>query len=213
MELKSKFCPQTVEHNVLHTSQHTEVQWWNFPFYVNQYALENKLLNNSRKVKPDTIKTAFLFGLELEMQVELLKLDKNDEIDTLEQCIVAAWEIHEEPHVSRQVVQKFYGYGWVDPKSSMMGAGASEIAAEGRGGRWTWMRCTMRGMRLHRSKGTCSSIYTRRRGGAGFSMLSEYRATSPRGTAYAVRWFVWDGRDGRIVWYVRKFRRSEIGYV
>ena len=81
---------------------------WNFPFYVNHYALGNKLLNNSRKVKPDTIMTAFLFGLELEMQVELMKLDKNDEIDTLEQCIAAAWEIHGEPHVPRQVVQNFY---------------------------------------------------------------------------------------------------------
>ena len=48
-------------------------------------------------MKPDTIRTAFLFGLELEMQVELLKRDKNDEIDTLEQCIAAAWEIHGEP--------------------------------------------------------------------------------------------------------------------
>ena len=76
-----------------------------------------KVLKNSRKVKPDTIRTAFLFGLELEMQVELLKRDKNDEIDTLEQCIVAACEIHGEPHVPRQVVQNFYGYGWgVDPK-------------------------------------------------------------------------------------------------
>ena len=45
------------------------------------------------------------------MQVELLKLDKNDEIDTLEQCIAAAWEIHGEPHVPRQVVQNFYGLG------------------------------------------------------------------------------------------------------
>ena len=40
---------------------------------------------------PDTIMTAFLFGLELEMQVELLKRDKNDEIDTLEHCIAAAF--------------------------------------------------------------------------------------------------------------------------
>ena len=37
------------------------------------------------------------------MQVELLKRNKNDEIDTLEQCIWAAWEINEEPHVPRQV--------------------------------------------------------------------------------------------------------------
>ena len=54
----------------------------NFPFYVNQYALGNKLLKNSRKVKPDTIRTALLFGLELEMQVDLLKRDKTDEIYT-----------------------------------------------------------------------------------------------------------------------------------
>ena len=44
------------------------------------------------------------------MQVELLKRDKNDEIDTLEQCIVAALEIHGEPRVPRQVAQNFYGY-------------------------------------------------------------------------------------------------------
>ena len=81
----------------------------NFPFYVNQYALVNKLLKNSRKVKPDTIRTAFLFGLELAIQVELLKRDNNDEIDTLEQCIAAALEIYGEPHVPRQVVQNFYG--------------------------------------------------------------------------------------------------------
>ena len=62
-------------------------------------------------MKPDTIRTAFLFELELEMQVELWKRDKNDEIDTLEQCISAAWQIHGEPRVPRQVVQNFYGYG------------------------------------------------------------------------------------------------------
>ena len=89
-ELKSRFCPQTVEYNVLHTLQHMKMQVGNFPFYVNQYALGNKLLKNSRKVKPDTIRTAFLFGLEMEMQVELLKRDNNDEIDMLEQCIAAA---------------------------------------------------------------------------------------------------------------------------
>ena len=85
-ELKSKFCPQTVEYNVLHTLQSLRVQGGNFPFYVNQYALGYKLkkLKNSRKVKADTIRTAFLFGLEHEMQVELFKKDKNDEIDTLE---------------------------------------------------------------------------------------------------------------------------------
>ena len=101
-ELKSKFCPQTVEYNVLHTLQSLMVQGGNFPFYVNQYALGNKLLKNSRKVKPDTIRTAFLFGLEHEMQVELFKKDKKDDIDT---------EIHGEPRVPRQVVQNFYGYG------------------------------------------------------------------------------------------------------
>ena len=60
---------------------------------MNQYALGYKLLKNSRKVKADTIRTAFLFGLEHEMQVELFKLDKDDEIDTLELCIAAAWEL------------------------------------------------------------------------------------------------------------------------
>ena len=105
-----------VEYNVLHTSQHKKMKWWNVPFYVNQYVLWNKLLNNSQKLKPYTIRTAFLFGLELEMQVELLKRDKNDEIDTLEQCIAAACEIHVEPHVPRQVVQNFYGYGGWTPR-------------------------------------------------------------------------------------------------
>ena len=75
---------------MLHTLQHMKVQVGNFPFYVNQYALGNKLLNNSRSVQPDTIRTAFLFGFELDLQVELLQLDKNDEIDTLEQCIASA---------------------------------------------------------------------------------------------------------------------------
>ena len=79
---------------MLHTLQRMKVQWWKFHFYVIQYTLENNLLKNSRKVKPYTIRTAFLFGLELEMQVELLKRDKNDELDTLEQCIAAAWEMH-----------------------------------------------------------------------------------------------------------------------
>ena len=37
-ELKSKFCPQTVEYNVLHTLQSLRVQGGNFHFYVNQYA-------------------------------------------------------------------------------------------------------------------------------------------------------------------------------
>ena len=86
-----------MEYNVLHTLQSLRVQGGTFSFYVNQYALGNELLKNSRKVKPDTIRTAFLFGLELEMHVELLKRDKNDEIDTLELCIAAAWEIHVKP--------------------------------------------------------------------------------------------------------------------
>ena len=119
----------------------------NFPFYVNQYALGNKLLKNSRNVKPDTISTAFLFGLELEMQVELLKRDKNDEIDRLDQCIAAALEIHGEPHVPRQVVQNFYGYGWgVDPKTAMAGAGASGSATGVGGHQWNWMRCAILGL-------------------------------------------------------------------
>ena len=63
-ELKSKFCPHTVEYNVLHTLQSLRVQGGNFPFYVNQYALGYKHLKSSRKVKPNTIRTAFLFGLE-----------------------------------------------------------------------------------------------------------------------------------------------------
>ena len=114
---------------------------------MNQYALGNKLLKNSRKVKPDTMRTAFLLELELEMQVELLKRDKNDEIDTLELCIAAAWEIHGELHVPRQVVQNFYGYGGgVEPKSTMVGAGASGSASGGGGEpRWIWMRCDIRG--------------------------------------------------------------------
>ena len=61
-EVNSKFCPQTVEYNVLHTLQSLMVQGGNFPFYVNQYALWNKLLKNLRKVKPDTIRTAFCSG-------------------------------------------------------------------------------------------------------------------------------------------------------
>ena len=64
----------------------------------------------------------------------MLKLDKNDEIDTLELCIAAAWEIHGEPHVPRQVVQDFYGYGGgVEHKSTMVGAGASGSASGGGG--------------------------------------------------------------------------------
>ena len=81
------------------------------------------------------------------MQVELLKLDKNDEIDTLEQCIAAACEIHGEPHVPRQVMQNFCGYGGgMDPKSDMAGAGASGSATVGVGFQWTWMRCGILGL-------------------------------------------------------------------
>ena len=77
-------------------------------------------------MKADTIRTEFLFTLEHEMQVQLFKKDKNDEIDTLEECIAAAWEIHGESRVPRQVVQNFYGYGGgVEDKPTMMGAGAS----------------------------------------------------------------------------------------
>ena len=101
---------------------------------MNQYALGYKLPKGSKKVKADTIMTAFLFGLEHEMQVELSKNDKNDEIDTLEECISAAWEIHGEPRVPRQVVQNFYGYGGgVEAKPAMKGAGASANASGGGG--------------------------------------------------------------------------------
>ena len=117
------------------------MQGGNFPFYVNQYALGNKLLTNSRKVKPDTIRTTFLFGLELEMQVELFKLDKNDEIDTLEQCIAAACEIHGEPHVSRQVVQNVYGYGgWWILSRLWRERERLGVRLEGREHQWIWMR-------------------------------------------------------------------------
>ena len=111
---------------------------------MNQYALGYKLLKGSRKVKADTIRTAFLFGLEHEMQVELFKKDKNDAIDTLEECIAAAWGIHGEPRVPRQVVQNFYGYGGgVETKPTTMDAGAS---ASGWGGcLWIWTRCAIWG--------------------------------------------------------------------
>ena len=89
---------------------------------MNQYALGYKLLKNSRKVKADTIRTAFLFGLEHEMQVELFKKNRNDEIDTLEQCIAAELEIHGEPRVPRQVVQNFYSYGGGAEAKPMAGA-------------------------------------------------------------------------------------------
>ena len=68
------------------------------------------------------------------MQVELFKKDKNDEIDSLEECIAAAWEIHGEPRVPRQVVQNFYGYGGgVETKPSTMGAGAGASTSGGGG--------------------------------------------------------------------------------
>ena len=118
----------------------------NFPFYVNQYALGYKLLKNSRKVNADTIRTAFLFGLEHEMQVELFKRGKNDEIDSLEECIAAAWEIHGEPRVPRQVVQNFYGYGGGVEAKPMMRAGASASASGGGGCLWIWMRCAIPGL-------------------------------------------------------------------
>ena len=100
---------------------------------MNQYALGYKLLKGSKKVKADTIRTAFLFGLEHEMQVELFKKDKNDEIDTLELCIAAVWEIHGEPRVPRQVVQNFYGYGGGAEAKPMAGAVASGSTSGGGG--------------------------------------------------------------------------------
>ena len=64
----------------------------------------------------------------------MFKKDKNDEIDTLEECIAAAWEIHGEPRVPRQVVQNFYGYGGgVEAKPTTMGAGVG-VSASGGGG-------------------------------------------------------------------------------
>ena len=100
---------------------------------MNQYALGYKLLKGSRKVKADTIRTAFLFGLEHEMQVELFKKDKNDDLDSLEECIAAAWEIHGEPRVPRQVVQNFYGYGGGVEAKPMAGAVVSGSASGGGG--------------------------------------------------------------------------------
>ena len=117
-----------------------------FPFYVNQYALGYKLLKNSRKVKADTIRTAFLFGLEHEIQVELFKKVKNDEIDSLEQCIAAAWEIHGEPRVPRQVVQNFYGYGGGVEAKPMAGAVVSVSAIGGGGVPMDLIRCAIPGL-------------------------------------------------------------------
>ena len=80
------------------------------------------------------------------MQVELFKKDKNDEIDSLEECIAAAWEIHVEPRVPRQLVQNFYGYGGgVETKPTTMGAGAGESAIGGGGCLWIWTRCAIWG--------------------------------------------------------------------
>ena len=114
---------------------------------MNQYALGYKLLKGSRKVKADTIRTAFLFGLEHKMQVELFKNDNNDEIDTLELCIAAASEIHGEPSVPRQVVQNFYGYGGgAEATSTMAGAGAGGSASGGGESPWIWTRCVIQGL-------------------------------------------------------------------
>ena len=136
---------------------------------MNQYALGYKLLKGSKKVKADTIRTAFLFGLEHEMQVELFKKDKNDEIDTLEECIAAAWEIHGEPRVPRQVVENFYDYGGgVEAKPTTMGAGVGASASGGGGCQWTWMRCDIWGRLLHLSMGMCSLTDTIQRGGVVF---------------------------------------------
>ena len=138
---------------------------------MNQYALGYKLLKGSRKVKADTIRTAFLFGLEHEMQVELFKKDNNDEIDTLEECIAAAWEIHGEPRVPRQVVQNFYGYGGgVEAKPTMMGAGASASASASGGGGclWIWTRCAIAVLLLHLFMGTYNLTDILRKGGVVF---------------------------------------------
>ena len=68
------------------------------------------------------------------MQVELFKKDKNDEIDTVEECIAAAWEVHGEPRVPRQVKQNLYGYGGgVEAKPTTMGAGAGASTSGGGG--------------------------------------------------------------------------------
>ena len=83
------------------------------------------------------------------MQVELFKKDKNDEIDTLELCIAAAWEIHVETRVPRQVVHNFYGYGGGAEATSAMvgaGAGASGSASGGVGALWIWTRGTIQGL-------------------------------------------------------------------
>ena len=45
------------------------------------------------------------------------------------------------------------------------------------------------------------------------STISEGAVHDARNATYAVRWFVWDGRDWRVVWYVREFWGREIGYV
>ena len=116
------------------------------------------------------------------MQVELFKKDKNDDIDTLEECIAAAWEIHGEPRVPRQVVQNFYGYGGgVEAKPSTMGAGAG-VSASGGGG-------VPMDLDALRYMGTVTSPFHGNvqfdrhptEGGSGFSALREYRNPSPRG--------------------------------
>ena len=43
--------------------------------------------------------------------------------------------------------------------------------------------------------------------------ISDDAVEDARSAVYAVRWFVWDGCDGWILWYVRTFRVVEIGYV
>ena len=63
------------------------------------------------------------FGLELLMQVELLKRDKNDDIETMEQCIAAACEIHGDYNMPRRVVQNFYGYEILTPSRLWPGRG------------------------------------------------------------------------------------------
>ena len=58
----------------------------------------NKLLKNSRNVKPDTIRTAFLFGLELEMEGKsedakdkIEKADKSRNIYRFEADVLLTW--------------------------------------------------------------------------------------------------------------------------
>ena len=76
----------------------------------------------------------------------MFKKDNNDEIDSLEECIAAAWEMHGEPRVPRQVVQNFYGHGGVvEAKPTTMGAGASVSTSGWVECLWIWTRCAIQG--------------------------------------------------------------------